>query len=400
MGQVQRGDRSGNVRALRCIGDRPGFDAPVHGQDVTDRFQIRPPVLVGLNAVDGSGVLGPDASGSATWIIVPTEDAAPLTATNYYVGGTLSFNEGGQLVTIELQPVQIRVEPDAALHLKYFLQRDVYSDDPFTEDVVEPAQPFVLGMLLENHGWGTARNLRITSGQPQIVEKEQGLLIDFDLIATQVDDQNLTPSFTASFGNVLPGERRVAQWLMVSTLQGQFTEYEASFEHLDGLGDPRVSLIKSAEVFQLIRSVLATDPGADTLPDFLTNEWEDPDFQALPDTLHLSDGRVETVTWMTEAAFDAVPTVENLQVTLTVDPSQVSGFRYLRADDPSDGLFRLVRVQRSDGVDLPVQNFWQTDRTFADPDKRPILENKLHLFDFDGTGSYTLYYESGDVESP
>ena len=86
--------------------------------------------------------------------------------------------------------------PDARLELKYFQQRDVYSDDPFTLEV-EPAEPFALGLIVKNNGAGAARNFRITSAQPKIVENEKGLLIDFKIIGTQVGTQALAPTLTA-----------------------------------------------------------------------------------------------------------------------------------------------------------------------------------------------------------
>jgi len=38
--------------------------------------------------------------------------------------------------------------------------------------------------------------VRITSAQPQIVDNERGLLIDFNILATQVGNQSLLPSLT------------------------------------------------------------------------------------------------------------------------------------------------------------------------------------------------------------
>jgi hypothetical protein len=94
-------------------------------------------------------------------------------------------------------------------------------------------------VLVENRGKGTARNMRITSAQPRIVENEKGLLVDFKIIATEVAGHNLTPLLTVNLGDILPGESVVGRWLMTSTLHGLFTDYKATFEHVDGLGNPR-----------------------------------------------------------------------------------------------------------------------------------------------------------------
>jgi len=63
----------------------------------------------------------------------------------------------------------------------------------------------------------------------------------------------------ADFGDIPPGGVAAATWFLESTLQGPFIEYEATFEHLDGMGDPRLSLIRDVTIHELIRMV---DAGA------------------------------------------------------------------------------------------------------------------------------------------
>ncbi|MBN1912670.1 MAG: hypothetical protein JW818_23310, partial [Pirellulales bacterium] len=337
--------------------------------DVTDRFGVHDPMLTNLSGVDGSGTVLPGASGKASWLIVPTDEAAPDGPAVYGFGGTLSYDQDGRHVIVPLEPVWLTVYPDAALDLKYFHQRDVFSDDPHTTPV-EPAVPYALAVMVQNNGVGTARDLSITSAQPEIVENEKGLLVDFEIIATQVAGQNMTPSLTADFGDVGPGETEIATWLMTSSLQGQFIEYDATFEHLDGLGDPRLSLIKNVEIHELVHLVQADRGDEDGLPDFLVNDVADmfqtPDadyfFYDLPDTLHLSDGRVEPVSLMPEGTPDGTVTPGDLVVELTVDMTE--GWNYLRMPDPGGGDYALVGVQRADASAVPTDNFWQTDRTF------------------------------------
>src|SRR5207253_1543133 len=123
---------------------------------------------------------------------IPTADAAPAAATQYFVSGGLNYVVNGNAVSIPLSPATITVYPSPRLTLKYFHQRDVYSDDPYT-DVVEPAIPFSLAVMAQNKGQGTAHDFRITSAQPKIVDNEKGLLIDFKIIATEVAGKNLEP---------------------------------------------------------------------------------------------------------------------------------------------------------------------------------------------------------------
>lgn len=378
-------------------------DLPMEGLDVN--ISIVDPLgadQTALFGIDGEGSTNATLPGNTTenwsWTIIPTSLAAPEGPVEYLVKGSVSFRQGGVRVETPLAPQPITVQPNPILKLKYFHQRDVFSDDPDTE-IVEPSIPFSLGVMIQNEGAGLARNLRITSAQPVIVENEKGLFIDFDIIASEVSGQSLTPSLTADFGDLRPGEIKVGRWLMKSSLQGLFTEYEASFEHVNALNDERLSLIQEVTIHETIRAVEAQGPLADGLPDFLVNDLFD--LGDFPDTVHLSDGSTEPVT-VVSSGTSTSPTPLQLQVPLTI--ASPSGFLYARLDDPGEGNYRLVRVERSDGRVLPLDtNAWTTDRTFLGLGSKPLRENKLHLFDHDTTGSYTLTYAlipPPDTEAP
>ncbi len=129
------------------------------GQPADTLFGVPAPVITGFNAIDGTGILNPGTTGTAMSTITPTRDAAPFSTTTYYVGGSVTYKEGGQTVVIPLDPTPIIVKPDPLLQFHYFWQRDVYADDPFTPDI-EPSEPFALGLLVVNKGYGTARTCR------------------------------------------------------------------------------------------------------------------------------------------------------------------------------------------------------------------------------------------------
>ena len=362
------------------------------GNDVTDRFQIRPPSLSGLNAVDGSGMVGVDSTGRASWVIVPSDEAAPTGSTSYFVGGTLRYNDGGRAIEITLANAPITVLPNPQLVVHYFHQRDVFGDDPFT-DVIEPSQPYSLAVLVQNVGAGDATNLSITSAQPKIVENEKGLLVDFQIIATEVHGQNLSPSLTANFGTVEAGDTAIARWLLTSSLQGRFIDYDATFEHLDAFGDERLSIIKSVAIHELLHIVDAGENG-DTRPDFLTNENHQED--TLPDTVWFSDGTNAPVSVSANSATAGARTLDSPEMTLTADAS--TGYSYTSVVIPTDPGFRLLRAIRSDGKTIELgANLWVTDRTFAERAQRPVYETRVHLFDLDSTGEYTLIFEAVDL---
>lgn len=367
------------------------------GVDRTDRFGIPSPLLTGIGDVGGAGSVPASSTASAEWTIIPTSEAAPDAPQVYLVRGILSYSFAGESIDVPLYPVPVTVLPSPSLSVEYFLERDVHGDHPFTPEI-EPAVPFSLGLILSNSGGGTARNVRITSAQPEIVDDPSGLLVDFVILGTRVGTALLSPSLTVDLGDVEPGDSRVAQWILEASLQGEFVDYSASFEHLDDLGDPRLSLIESVEIFETEHVVRLEVPSDDGLPDFLTNEI--PDVDSLPDRVHSSDGFEYDVFASTTGAFDGVATSGDLEVELTVTPSP-GAWGYWRLPNPIDGELRLVSVTRSDGVAIRVsENAWTTHRLVPVPGDTFVAEDRFHLLDFGGTGVYVLQYSVIDTEPP
>ncbi len=112
----------------------------------------------------------------------------------------------------------------------------------------------------------------------------------------------------------------------------------------------------------------------------------------------MSDGSKAIVNVAVNPTVDHSISTGNLVAHLTADVT--SGWDYLRLPDPGPG-FRLSRVVRSDGKEIAVgDNAWQTDYVFAETDQSYHRENRLHLLDYDSTGSYTLYYVVDDTVPP
>jgi len=367
------------------------------GNDVTSKFGVTSPDLAGLSGVDGQGVIAAGGTGSATYTIVPSRDAAPVTATTYFVGGTLSYTDPdtGLWITHPLASAAITVNPDPRLTLDYFMQRDVIGDDPFTPDV-EPSQPFDLGLIVSNSGHGTAQNFSITSAQPKIVENQKGLLIDFQILSSQVGDSSAAPSLTLNMGDIGPGQTQTGLWHLTSSLQGRFVDFNASFQQTNNFGNPLTSVIDAVNVHELIHTVLDDDPGADEKPDFLVNDI--PDDDSLPDTLYMSDGTRFVVNMGVGAAVDHAVTLNARTVHLTA--TTASGWSYLQLPDPGPG-YKLLSVTRSDGKQLRIgDNVWQTTKVFAEGSQAYLDSPRLHLLDDNSTGDYTLVYVLDDSIPP
>jgi hypothetical protein len=361
----------------------------LNGKLVSSNFAISTPNLSGLTAIDGTGSLPGNTVGTASWTIIPTLDAAPTNGmTVYLVGGTLNYTQNGVALTVPLTGAPIQVFPQPELQVRYFHDRNVFADDPFTPQI-EPSLPYSLAVQVNNVGHGPAQSLTITGGKPQIVDNVKGLLINFTILGTQLENQPVTPSLSVDFGGIDPGTNKIARWLFLSSIQGSFTNFAASFSEVDSFGKPRLSLIRSVEIHELTHIVDAPSPFEDGRPDFLVNDQSDPEF--LPDTLYLSDSSVAHVAAITNAVVSGALNGTNL--TLTVTGPAPAGWVYFRFGDPGPGQFKLAHVFRADHSEIALgTNVWTTDRIFRGGDIVPTLTNQVHLFDYNSAGTYTLVY--------
>ena len=363
-----------------------------------DKFQVNPEKLEGFNGkldfTDG-WTLDAQKEGVATVLFIPTKKAAPTVETRYAFGGTLSYVDPftGLEVTRDLTPITLTVKPSPNLDLTYFMQRDIKGDDPLTKEV-EPSEEAEFSLLINNLGYGDATNVRMSTNQPEIVDNEKGLKVKFELMSSQLNGQEktlaLSGSVSTDFGNIPAHSTSYAQWWLKSSLLGHFTDYDVTATHLTSYGNKDLSLLNDVTIHELIRSIDVTK-GDKTLKGFMTNDIVDAD--DTPDMLYLSDGEIEKVN---VAASSSITKTSDTEYTLTITPSE-EGWNYGNLSDPTYGVSALKSVTRaSDGKQISLRNFWQTDRTLRDG-KDPLYENRIHFADqFDGKNaeSYILTFEA------
>lgn len=363
-----------------------------------DKFQVNPEKLEGFNGkldfTDG-WTLDAQKEGVATVLFIPTKKAAPTVETRYAFGGTLSYVDPftGLEVTRDLTPITLTVKPSPNLDLTYFMQRDIKGDDPLTKEV-EPSEEAEFSLLINNLGYGDATHVRMSTNQPEIVDNEKGLKVKFELMSSQLNGQEKTLALGGSvftdFGNIPAHSTSYAQWWIKSSLLGHFTDYDVTATHLTSYGNKDLSLLNDVTIHELIRSIDVTK-GDKTLKGFMTNDIVDAD--DTPDMLYLSDGEIEKVN---VAASSSITKTSDTEYTLTITPSE-EGWNYGNLSDPTYGVSALKSVTRaSDGKQISLRNFWQTDRTLRDG-KDPLYENRIHFADqFDGKNaeSYILTFEA------
>jgi len=352
--------------------------------NLTAKFFIRVQSLENIADVTGSGVIDAGEEALVKWLIVPVPGAANgrERGSLYFVGADFNYSLDGVDSSISVAPDTIYVKPMPLLTLDYFIPQDVVADDPFTPSI-EPPVPFTLGVRVQNNGIGDAKNLKIDSAQPKIVENEQDLLINFELLSSYVGDQQVSNSLLLDFGDIKSNQSKVGRWQMEVPLSGRFTEFSAQFSHASDLGGKMTSLLTAANTHFLIQDVVVDLPGRDVIRDFLAEGLSNP-------SVYESDGSTSDVVDLSAQATlgseQAVGEYSRYKLSMPVS----AGLFYIKLEDTLGGDKELAFVTRSDGKTIDSQNAWLSAEQSS---TTQLWSHYINLFDGSGTDSYYFYFK-------
>ena len=344
---------------------------------------------------DGAWRLGAGKKGVATILFIPTKYAAPENLTTYSFGGTLSFKDGSTTQNRSLFPVSLQVKPSPELDLTYFMQRDVYGDNPLTPDVVEPVIPAEFSVLIHNKGKGDANNVRMITKKPEIVENEKGLLIDFDIISSSLNGDEKTMALdddiATQFGTIAAGTASYATWDLTASLMGHFTEYDVSVTHVTDYGNPDLSLLDRVTIHELIHSLNATI-GDKVYRAWITND--EPDAEDAPDHIYFANGTDEELVTLSEQT--RMERIDATHYRVTVPTNVPRNWFYTAVANPAGKYAKILSItDETNNRPLDAANFWTTDYTMKDGID-PQLDYRLHIADIvsgKGTNKYIVEFE-------
>jgi hypothetical protein len=250
--------------------------------------------------------------------------------------------------------------------------------------------------MVQNKGFGTAKNLTIESAQPKIVDNEKGLAIHFEITGSQLNGVERNLGITdIDFGNLEGQSVKTGQWWFTAGLLGHFTSYQSNIRHLDSYGRPDLSLVDSVEIHELTRFITAYGNADDGILDFLVNDK--PDARDYPDAIYFSNATKTSVALADTAYVNGNVQPDNLSISLAVQVSR-AGWNYARLNDPGRSAYQLTRILREDGEEIPLTNVWQTHCTMPDS-REPVYENKLHLVDTFSTAGWVNYMLSFEKQT-
>lgn len=373
-----------NVSVVVKVTDEAGTPVAVTSDpnDLSAKFYLRLANRQNISAVDGSGTVSPRTTSIINWLLIPAPGSAGSNPAGkkYLVGATLRYRFGGEDTVLEVAPDVITVKPLPLLTLDYFLTQDVWADDPLTA-AVEPAEPFTLGVRVKNNGQAAAKKLRIDSAQPKIIENNQGLLINFLITGSYLNDAPVQNSLLIDFGEIPAQTSKMGRWVMETTLAGRFTEFSARFSHSDELGGAVTSLLQATNAHFLLRDVRVDLPGRDLVRDFLAQDGD-------VIRVYESDGPDTEVTDRSAlAALSAAAGSSSYRLTFPA----TSGFAYVRLPDPFHGTKAPGRSLRSDAKQLLPENVWLSKTRNA---QTKAWEYWINFFDVNTSGVYDIQFQA------
>jgi hypothetical protein len=316
-----------------------------------------------MNNIDSitSGTITPTAIANIDWILIPTADAGGKDEAGvpYYVEAFIRYSVNGVQYRINSTQEKIMVMPQPNLCLNYYIP-----------EKVKAYTPFKLALEVNNTGYGTARNFQIESAQPVIYENLAELLIDFKLLGSTMMGENVTPSLKINFGNIPPGTTKLGYWTMATTLDGNFTEFNASYTHSDALGGAKTSLISCVKT-----NILTHDVNTGSVTnDFLIDTNGD----KVPDGILNSATGTHTV--VTPTGHTVEYKGNEFDPKLIVGVDKPNGWIFIDVEDIFGDKVEIVKIMRPNGSELIPTNYWR-------------INGRLYIAD-DPATEYTIVYQS------
>jgi len=371
------------------------------GKERAGEFAITTPATHGYDAGDGLGTIASGATADNRWILVPSPGLGGQIAAGavYSVTASYQYTYQGSPVVETTQPVTITIYPMPQLRVSYALPRDV-----------KAFQPFKLGVIVQNVGYGPAHNMNIQSGQPIIVSNASHAFLNFTLIGAHLNGADVkVPSgnLTIPFGDIGPGETKSGYWTMVTDTDGKFTGFDATFQEQPFQGLTLSPLILGERTYIVTHS--DARPTGGTELQVSSSSTDNPDGQAaLADTLvNLENG--DTLTLITETATLVQQATPENKLAIAQTPAITAG-DYLLAiitdTIPPVGLAQgtitkiTAQDHNQDGTPngapriLATQAYWQqNDLELVKDDQGNIIDVIPHqrVYILDNPSGYTTY---------
>jgi len=317
-----------------------------NGTDSEDMFYTADPHLRGIDNINGSGTIDPLSFADMQWLIIPKTGAGgiDLNGIKYNISAEINYKVYGQNFSYRTGEAGITVKPQPNLTLTYYIPAEVCAN-----------KPFKFAIKACNVGYGTARHFAIDSAQPEIYYNPSGLLVNFSLRNSSLDGISMGTSLKIDFGDIYAGQCKFAWWEMVSTIDGDFTNFTGTYSHSDALGGRETSLISNVST-RIIQREVQVGNDTDVSFDFLVGDEIDGIPKWVIDSICGNDTEVVNVSYSIDM-WDGINLL--IQTQKVVDKWLVCSIK-----DPNENNVPILKVVKTDingTVELPRFNYWMRD---------------------------------------
>jgi len=394
------------------------------GNERAGNFAITQPGTSGYSPGDNLGGIDPGATADNRWTLVPAPGLGGQVAAGqvYSVTASYQYSYNGNPVVQTTQPVTITIYPMPQLQISYAIPRDV-----------KAFQPFKLGVIVRNIGYGPAHNMQIQSGQPKIVANASGAQLHFTLLGAKLAGSSVPVqrgSLNLPIGEIGPGQTKAGYWTMVTDVPGQFTGFDATYQEQPFQGLTLSPLILGIRTYIVTHS--GAVPSGGTELQVSSVNTNNPSGQSAE-----ANAIVDLESGATDALYAITPTVAqtatlaNKTAIMNTPPISDGGYLLAVVTDtlPPVGLQQgtITRITVDDDASrflgipriLPPASYWQQEDLLSpgssglqpaaraararpqDDPVPPTFVQRVYILDAPtGAATYTIYYGNTPRQAP
>lgn len=397
------------------------------GAERAGDFAITRPGTNGYAPGDNLGDIAAGTTSDNQWTLVPAPGLGGQVAAGqvYSVTASYQYAYNGNPVVQTTQPVTITIYPMPQLQISYAIPRDV-----------KAFQPFKLGVIVRNIGYGPAHNMQIQSGQPKIVANASGAQLHFTLLGAKLAGSSVPVqrgSLNLPIGEIGPGQTKAGYWTMVTDVPGQFTGFDATYQEQPFQGLKLSPLILGIRTYIVTHSGAVPSGGTELQVSSVNKDNPSAESAEANAIVDLESGAtnalyaitptvVQTATLANKTAIMTTPPITDggyllAVVTDTLPPAglQQGTITRITVDDDASRFFGIPRI-------LPAASYWQQEdmlpprdggqaanavRVAAlhgralDDSAPPTFVQRVYILDApSGTVTYTIYYGATARQTP
>ncbi|MBA3531694.1 MAG: RHS repeat protein, partial [Ardenticatenales bacterium] len=183
--------------------------------------------------------LAPMSKMGLSWQIIPAGlDVFEPDGRDFTVQAVIHYTLDGQPHTRRTVPEPITIYPAPSLRIDYEMP------SPGTR-----CSSFYLSAYIRNEGLGTARNLRLDSAHPRLLNNQAGLPLSFTIVESYINGVSQGADLSLHLGNIPPGEVVQATWHISATMPGEFLSFSSEYRNANYYARPLKPLISEINTY-------------------------------------------------------------------------------------------------------------------------------------------------------